>query len=34
MEEKVNAIIELLKQRYPNPVCALHYTKDYELIFF
>ena len=32
MEEKVNAIIELLKQRYPNPVCALHYTKDYELM--
>ena len=32
MEEKVNTIIELLKQRYPNPVCALHYTKDYELM--
>ena len=32
MEEKVNAIIELLKQRYPNPVCALHYKKDYELM--
>ena len=32
MENKVNAIIELLKQRYPNPVCALHYEKDYELM--
>ena len=32
MEEKVNAIIELLKQRYPNALCALHYDKDYELM--
>ena len=32
MEEKVNAIIEILKQRYPDPVCALHYSKDYELM--
>ncbi len=32
MEEKVLSIIELLKQRYPDPVCALHYTKDYELL--
>lgn len=32
MKEKVNAIIELLKQRYPDPVCALHYQKDYELM--
>ena len=32
MEEKVNAIIELLKQRYPDALCALHYKKDYELM--
>ena len=32
MEEKVSAIIDILKKKYPNPVCALHYTKDYELM--
>ena len=32
MEEKVAAIIEILKQRYPNALCALHYGKDYELM--
>ena len=32
MEEKVQSIIEILKRQYPNPVCALHYTKDYELM--
>ncbi len=32
MKEKVNAIIEILKQRYPNALCALHYEKDYELM--
>lgn len=32
MKEKVAAIIDLLKDRYPDPVCALHYTKDYELM--
>ena len=32
MEEKVNAIIDILKQRYPNALCALHYGKDYELM--
>ena len=32
MEEKVNAIIELLKKRYPDALCALHYGKDYELM--
>ena len=32
MEEKVLSIIELLKQRYPDPKCALHYQKDYELM--
>ena len=32
MKEKVNAIIEALKQRYPNALCALQYEKDYELM--
>lgn len=32
MEEKVNAVISLLKQRYPEALCALHYEKDYELM--
>ena len=30
--EKVNSIIEILKARYPEAPCALHYTKDYELM--
>ena len=32
MEEKVSAIIEILEQRYPEALCALHYEKDYELM--
>ena len=32
MEEKVNSVIEILKARYPDPTCALHYKKDYELM--
>ncbi|MBR6826529.1 MAG: endonuclease III [Oscillospiraceae bacterium] len=28
----VTQIIDLLKERYPDPKCALHYTKDYELM--
>ena len=32
MEEKVSSIIEILKARYPDPMCALHYSKDYELM--
>ncbi len=32
MKQKVSAIIEALKLRYPDPVCALHYSKDYELM--
>ena len=32
MEEKVNEIIRLLKLRYPDALCALHYQKDYELM--
>ena len=32
MKEKVNAIIQALKTAYPDPACALHYGKDYELM--
>ena len=32
MQEKVSAIIDILKQRYPDAPCALHYGKDYELM--
>lgn len=32
MNRKVNAIIDLLKERYPDATCALHYKKDYELM--
>ena len=32
MKQKVTAIIEALKTAYPNPACALHYEKDYELM--
>ena len=32
MQEKVNAIIEIIKNRYPEAPCALHYGKDYELM--
>ena len=32
MNEKVSAIIDILKQRYPDALCALHYGKDYELM--
>ena len=32
MKNKVDAIIALLKDRYPDPACALHYKKDYELM--
>lgn len=32
MTQKVDAIIEILKLRYPDPMCALHYQKDYELM--
>ena len=32
MKKKVNAIIELLRCRYPQAPCALHYKKDYELM--
>ncbi|MBP3478196.1 MAG: endonuclease III [Oscillospiraceae bacterium] len=32
MKDKVNAIIEALKNHYPDAPCALHYSKDYELM--
>ena len=32
MEEKVASIIEALKEAYPNPMCALHYQQDYQLM--
>jgi len=32
MKEKVSAIIDILKARYPDAPCALHYQKDYELM--
>ena len=32
MEQKVRAIIGILKEKYPDAPCALHYGKDYELM--
>lgn len=32
MEEKVLSIIDALKQAYPDPMCALHYEHDYQLL--
>lgn len=32
MQKKVDAIIDALKIKYPEPACALHYNKDYELM--
>jgi len=32
IQEKVSAIIALLKEAYPDAVCALEYEKDYELM--
>ena len=32
MKEKVQAILDILKQRYPVALCALHYKNDYELM--
>ena len=32
MKEKVSSIIEILKDRYPEAPCALHASKDYELM--
>ena len=32
MKKKVSEIIALLEQKYPEAPCALHYSKDYELM--
>lgn len=32
MESKVTAIIDVLKNKYPDPVCALHYQTDWQLM--
>ena len=32
MQEKVNHIIEALKEAYPDPKCALQYDHDYQLL--
>ena len=32
MRKKVTAIIDALKAKYPDALCALHYQKDYELM--
>ncbi len=32
MKKKVGEIIALLEHKYPEAPCALHYTKDYELM--
>ncbi len=32
LKEKAASIIDILKDRYPDPICALHYSKDYELM--
>ncbi len=32
MEDKVRSIIDILTARYPDAICALHYSKDYELM--
>lgn len=32
-KERAQAVTDLLKTAYPDAVCALHYTHDYELLF-
>jgi len=32
MNEKIRSIIDILVHRYPDALCALHYSKDYELM--
>ena len=32
MQNKVRGIIDSLNLRYPDAICALHYSKDYELM--
>lgn len=31
--ERARAVVALLKERYPDAACALHYQHDYELLF-
>ena len=30
--KEIDEIISVLKERYPDALCALHYEKDYELM--
>lgn len=32
MKQKVRAILDILREKYPDAPCALHYGKDYELM--
>ncbi len=32
METKVSTIIDILKEKYPDPMCALHYQTDWQLM--
>ena len=32
MQQKIASIIQILKDRYPDAPCALHYSTDYELM--
>lgn len=32
MKKKACAVIQILKENYPDALCALHYKKDYELM--
>ena len=32
LQERVAGIVAALKDAYPDPVCALQYKKDYELM--
>jgi len=32
-KKKINEMIRLLEESYPEPICALVYTKDYQLLF-
>ncbi|MCD7734672.1 MAG: endonuclease III [Clostridiales bacterium] len=32
-EQEIRAIVEALKERYPDALCSLQYEKDYELLF-
>ena len=32
MQKKVDRILAVLEERYPDALCALHYEKDYELM--